>query len=634
MIRSRSFILLIFVGAVVSIGGCKKDAPPTDTQNENTSGSTDASSLLDSKEVERIKAITESEELIVSLAGQMGTLANSFVKNVPLDSVFDEKVAYLGPKQNDVDQLVESFLGESSAAQSKSLELENAPTDLDAATGQIWKWIVEKYPFESAQFGTLAGDFVDDSTFETKTVFEGRFTNSKKNAIGVQAYQKLTWKKIKEGEWKLSGWHQEKMKLIANQTPLFEDVTATAIPDKTSREKAQSSSHWEWMAKNAALNTPYMHTPKHKYRFFGDWASGSQYPGVSVVDWNSDGFDDLFVSDRWQPAQLFENQKDGTFKDVTETSGLDIPSCSCTTVFADFDNDGDPDALACGTLEPSKYFINQDGVFKEDKSLSFQMNDITFVVAATVFDINGDGLLDVYLSTHGRGNGPIKEWIDVVRPIDQQAYVERMLASHPYLDRGGMPNIILMNRNGKLIRENALSESAKQWLNSYQAAPMDYDSDGDLDLYVCNDFGKDALLRNDTKKGSIIPKFTDVTEEVFADRDLAFGMGASWGDYNNDGSLDLYVSNMYSKAGHRILKKFPDADERIKTSSRGNFLFRNLDGKFEQVAGFDESDQHVSKVGWSYGGQFADFDNDSNLDIYVPSGYYTPPPQIRLPGDS
>jgi hypothetical protein len=91
---------------------------------------------------------------------------------------------------------------------------------------------------------------------------------------------------------------------------------------------------------------------------------------------------------------------------------------------------------------------------------------------------------------------------------------------------------------------------------------------------------------------------------------------------------------MYSRAGHRILKKFPDADERIKTSSRGNFLFRNLDGKFEQVAGFDESDQHVSKVGWSYGGQFADFDNDSNLDIYVPSGYYTPPPQIRLPGDS
>ena len=106
-------------------------------------------------------------------------------------------------------------------------------------------------------------------------------------------------------------------------------------------------------------------------------------------------------------------------------------------------------------------------------------------------------------------------------------------------------------------------------------------------------------------------------------------MGASWGDFNNDGDLDLYVSNMYSKAGTRIVAQLDGVDERVSVSARGNFLYENTDGKFEQVAGTGDEDQHVSSVGWSFGGQFADFDNDGQLDLYVPSGFYSAPKEVR-----
>ena len=105
-------------------------------------------------------------------------------------------------------------------------------------------------------------------------------------------------------------------------------------------------------------------------------------------------------------------------------------------------------------------------------------------------------------------------------------------------------------------------------------------------------------------------------------------MGVSWGDYDNDGSRDLYVSNMYSKAGLRITDQIHGIDRRIQQLSQGNHLYRRQPAKFDLVSGLTPPALAVSRAGWSWGGQFVDVNNDSFLDLYVPNGYYTAPEEF------
>ena len=140
---------------------------------------------------------------------------------------------------------------------------------------------------------------------------------------------------------------------------------------------------------------------------------------------------------------------------------------------------------------------------------------------------------------------------------------------------------------------------------------------------MANDFAADHLFRNEGPAG-----FRDVTVEMGLDR-LGFAMGASWGDIDNDGFLDLYVSNMFSKAGQRITTQIGGLDPRIPQLADGNYLYR-FDGKrFHLASGFSRPQLTVAKAGWSWGGQFFDANNDGFQDLYVPNGYYTVPEEFE-----
>ncbi len=111
---------------------------------------------------------------------------------------------------------------------------------------------------------------------------------------------------------------------------------------------------------------------------------------------------------------------------------------------------------------------------------------------------------------------------------------------------------------------------------SYAAAWEDYDNDGDQDLYVVNDFGRNCLYRND---GGY---FENVAAAAGVE-DIASGMSASWSDFDHDGHMDIYVSNMFSSAGNRItyqqnlaVSYSESARAHIQRHARGNTLFRNL----------------------------------------------------------
>jgi hypothetical protein len=110
-------------------------------------------------------------------------------------------------------------------------------------------------------------------------------------------------------------------------------------------------------------------------------------------------------------------------------------------------------------------------------------------------------------------------------------------------------------------------------------------------------------------------------------------MGASFGDIDGDGDPDLYVSNMYSKAGERVLSALPDVEGRYAHMARGNSLLRNDNGSFVRISGRTQGTAQVEASGWSWSGLLSDLDSDGWLDVAVLNGYFTPPPRHALPVD-
>jgi hypothetical protein len=192
-------------------------------------------------------------------------------------------------------------------------------------------------------------------------------------------------------------------------------------------------------------------------------------------------------------------------------------------------------------------------------------------MAAAAADFDRDGWIDVYVAAH-----------------TQSAWVESPDADlpEPYHDaNNGAPNLLLRNLGGRFaeVTDPGIQQNNRRF--SFAAAWGDYDNDGDPDLYVANDFGRNNLYRNNGD-GS----FRDVAAEAGVE-DLGAGMSVAWEDFDNDGRLDLYVGNMWSSAGLRVTGQDRFHNERndvetaaLQRHARGNSLFRNRgDGTFEDV---------------------------------------------------
>ncbi len=137
---------------------------------------------------------------------------------------------------------------------------------------------------------------------------------------------------------------------------------------------------------------------------------------------------------------------------------------------------------------------------------------------------------------------------------------------------------------------------------------------------MANDFGRNNLYRNDDGQ------FVDIAQQAGVE-DISAGMGITWGDYNNDGLMDIYVSNMFSSAGNRVAyqRKFRTADDgttraHFQRHARGNTLFENKgDGTFEDVS--EAADVTMGR--WAWSSRFADLNNDGWQDIVVTNGLVT-----------
>jgi len=484
--------------------------------------------------------------------------------------------------------------------------------------------------FEHAKFYVIEGHLLDESRrLETEVGFEA-LARVAERQIWLRGESTVTWAagpSLEAGgppTWTIVGWQSEELRTMSADRPLFAEVLDHAL-EPEARLAARRSIHEEF-ALESLLDLEIFIPPTPFFQV----ASTDRHPGVAITDLDGDGFDDVYVMARWGPNQFFRNRGDGTFEEIAGQIGLDIVGYTASALFADFDNDGDLDVFLGRTLRPSVYMVNENGRFV-DRSAELVAGPLPGLVSAvSAVDYDNDGLLDLYVSTvavtmdvpsdmqleHLPGSDAIELW---------QLWLSE--ENHLIRNRYGPPNVLYKNQGGgrfARVEDNGL----KLFKNSFQSTWADYDNDGDMDVYVANDYAPNNLFRNDGVDG-----FTDVTEET-GTADIGFGMGASWGDFDQDGLLDLYVTNMFSKAGLRITEQLDWVDPVMARMARGNSLLRNNVDKFEHVSGLERPGLLVEAAGWGWGSQFIDLDNDSDLDLYALSGYYTAPSEVELPVDT
>ncbi len=332
------------------------------------------------------------------------------------------------------------------------------------------------------------------------------------------------------------------------------------------------------------------------------------HQGLAVGDANGDGWDDLYVAmPSGLPNQLLVSQPDGTVRNVAEPAGVAWLDDTKGVLFVDVNGDGRDDIVsALGHVIVVQYG-NEKGAF--DVGGFCVAPDETPFYGVSASDFDGDGDLDIYGSRYVRSQ--YGESVPI--PFHEA--------------RNGPSNHFFRNTERGFVDVTAPLGLRSTGGERFTLAAhfVDLDGDGRDELYVVNDFGSNQLFEF---AGG---KFRDRTAKLGA-ADPGAGMGASWSDYDLDGDLDLYVTNMFSSAGRRVAfnEAFaagrPEAErEAIQRLSLGNTLLRRDGESFTDVA--DASRTRMGR--WAWGAVFADLNCDGYDDLLSPAGFLTGP----KPGD-
>ena len=456
---------------------------------------------------------------------------------------------------------------------------------LKSLAGVLSKYEEIRFKFKTVRVTPGNGEF------STVTYFQIGGRNVEK-AIQINANWECRWNVANKEPLlmaiKVSNY-DEVIHLLEGGEPMYSDCTKSVFRkgDLFERQLIYGVDHWT-------------------SRFDGAIARPAAGHGLAVGDVDGDGLEDLYLCQApGLPNLLLIQQEDGTVVDKAVEGGVNWHEGTRAALLNDMDNDGDADLVV---VLGSKVVVQEnDGEGNFDMKTVIDSASSLFAINAVDYD--GDSDLDLFVCGYSLASG-----INL-----DDVFANPM----PFEDaNNGAPNLMLRNEGGwnftDVTKEVGLGQNNMRF--SYASSWDDYDRDGDMDLYVANDFGRNNLYRNDGGK------FTDVAPELGVE-DIGPGMSASWGDFNKDGYPDIYVSNMFSSAGNRITtqRQFKNGLEQEKKKdfirhARGNSMYQNNgDGTFRDVS----VELGVTLGRWAWGSVFVDMNNDGWEDLYVANGFLT-----------
>jgi hypothetical protein len=325
--------------------------------------------------------------------------------------------------------------------------------------------------------------------------------------------------------------------------------------------------------------------------------------GAYLCDYDRDGRIDVLITDL-RGYQLYHGRDGGRFEEVTVPMGLvrrgpnPLMSAAPGAAFADLDGDGWEDLILRNVVYRNLQGRKFEPVVRDGDGLRLPGTDGMIAVA----DYDRDGLIDIYVARSNFSGAD--SWLEGRSSTSTTNQLWHNEGNWRFRD---------------VTRESGTDGGAR---SVFTALWLDADDDRWPDLYVPNEFGNGLLLLN-RHDGTF-------RESPLAEGPCDFGtMGATCGDVDNDGRIDIYAANMYSKAGSRIIGNlapgtYPEPVlAKMRRFVTGSQLHHNLGGsKFEQLG----QKYQVAAVGWSYGPALADLNNDGWLDLFATCGYVSQDP--------
>ncbi|MGR3808923.1 VCBS repeat-containing protein [Jiulongibacter sp. NS-SX5] len=345
--------------------------------------------------------------------------------------------------------------------------------------------------------------------------------------------------------------------------------------------------------------------------------------GVAAADFNGDGLDDLYFTSNMGENKLYQNNGDFRFQDITGISGAAGRSGPWKTGVSvvDINADGKQDIYLCysGALPPAKrqnqLFINQGNnehgfpTFKEEAE-AYGLASTAFSNQAYFFDADIDGDVDMLLLNHNPKNLPL---------LNEAGTRQLMAKDDP--EKGLR---YFENNNGHFTdktTQSGINGSALSY--GLGLGISDFNEDGLPDFYVSNDYSVPDYLYISKGEG----KFKNSLAESVNYTSL-FSMGNDVADYNNDGLVDIFTLDMLPEDNRRQkLLLAPDQWNKFDLNVRSGFYYQYMRNMLQQNNGdgtFSEVGQqmNVSNTDWSWSALLADFDNDGQKDLHITNGYF------------